>query len=65
MAADSVISIPTSEFFTKIPTIIAAYDNDATADQIAKQIREILPHAKRLRPTTKDWNEQLIQQLNF
>jgi hypothetical protein len=65
LSADSVLSIPTSEFFTKIPTIVAAYDNDATADEIAKQIKEVLPHAKRLRPKTKDWNEQLIQQLNF
>lgn len=62
LAADSARSLPTSESFRNIPTIIAAYDNDPAGDEISKQIKEIIPHATRLRPKAKDWNEQLEKQ---
>lgn len=62
LAADSARSLPISESFRNIPTIIAAYDNDPAGDEISKQIKELIPHATRLRPKAKDWNEQLEKQ---
>jgi 5S rRNA maturation endonuclease (ribonuclease M5)/predicted HicB family RNase H-like nuclease len=37
-----------------------ATDNDKSGDKIAKQLRKRLDHAERWKPDQKDWNDQLV-----
>ncbi|MBP5974210.1 plasmid recombination protein [Brasilonema sp. CT11] len=60
LAADSPRCLPVG-FLSKIPRVIAAYDNDAAGNDTSVAIKEILPHTTRLKPKAKDWNEQLTQ----
>ncbi|BAZ03355.1 plasmid recombinant protein (plasmid) [Tolypothrix tenuis PCC 7101] len=62
MAADSVRSVSV-EFLKNIPTVVAAYDNDAAGDETAQAIMELLPLSCRVRPQAKDWNQELLEQL--
>lgn len=57
LAADSV-ALPL-EFLSKVPTVIAAYDNDTAGNETARQIKRLLPQVSRVRPKAKDWNEEL------
>lgn len=61
LTANSARSLPL-DFLKKIPTLIAAYDNDSAGDEIARQIKQLLPQATRVRPKAKDWNEELKRQ---
>jgi hypothetical protein len=58
LAADSALALPL-DFLRKVPTVIAAYDNDTAGNETAKQIKHLLPQATRVRPKAKDWNEEL------
>ena len=60
IAVDSALSLPV-EFLRDIPQVIAAYDNDATGDETARAIKQLLPQAIRVRPQAIDWNKELIQ----
>ncbi|MBW4499623.1 MAG: plasmid recombination protein [Scytonema hyalinum WJT4-NPBG1] len=60
LAVDSPRCLPV-EFLSKIPRVIAAYDNDTAGNSTSEAIKEILPHTTRLKPKAKDWNEQLTQ----
>lgn len=62
MAADNVRSVSV-EFLKNIPTVVAAYDNDAAGDETAQAIMELLPLSCRVRPQAKDWNQELLEQL--
>ena len=61
LVADSTKSLPV-EYLQSIPTVIAAYDNDA-GDELALAIKEQLPQTERMRPALKDWNEELLARL--
>lgn len=58
LAADSVKALPL-DFLRKVPTVIAAYDNDTAGNETARQIKKLLPQVSRIRPKAKDWNEEL------
>jgi hypothetical protein len=60
LAADSPQCLPV-EFLSKIPKVIAAYDNDENGNSTFQAIKQILSHTARLQPKAKDWNEQLAQ----
>lgn len=62
IAADSVRSVPV-EFLKNIPTVVAAYDNDAAGDETAQAIMELFPLSCRVRPQAKDWNQELLEEL--
>ncbi len=62
MAVDSPKSLPV-EYLKSIPTVVAAYDNDAALDEITKLIQDHLPQATRVRPNALDWNLELMQRL--
>ncbi|KYC34792.1 hypothetical protein WA1_49590 [Scytonema hofmannii PCC 7110] len=59
LAADSVRSLPL-ELLHRTANVVAAYHNDAAGKETYLVIRKVLPHTTRLKPKTKDWNEQLI-----
>jgi len=62
MAADSTRSLPV-EYLKTIRIVVAAYDPDAAGDEVARAISKLLPQATRVRPNTKDWNEELLLRL--
>jgi hypothetical protein len=64
LAVDSARSVPV-EFLRKIPTVVAAYDNDTPGNETARLIKQLLPQATRLKPKAKDWNEELDKRLYF
>ncbi len=64
LAVDSARSVPV-EFLRKIPTVVAAYDNDTAGNETARLIKQLLPQATRLKPKAKDWNEELDKRLYF
>lgn len=59
LAADSIRSLPL-EFLRDIPEVIAAYGNSNVGNQMARDIKELLPQAKLTQPTGFDWNQQLL-----
>ncbi len=59
MAIDDPKSVPT-ERLQHIPQIKVAFNPDDNGEAAAKEIKKILPQAKRLKPKTKDWNERLL-----
>jgi hypothetical protein len=52
-------------FLIKIPTVVAAYDNDEKGNETARLIKQLLPQTTRLKPKVKDWSEQLDNVLYF
>ncbi len=58
LAAPSPRSLPL-DFLKEMPAVIAAYSNDPPSNETAKQIKQMLPQAIRVRPLAKDWNEDL------
>jgi Plasmid recombination enzyme/Protein of unknown function (DUF3991)/Toprim-like len=62
LAVDSTRSLPV-EFLSKIPTVVAAYDNDEKGNETARLIKQLLPQTTRLKPKARDWNEQLHKRL--
>ena len=63
LAADSTRSLPL-DFLKKMTTVVAAYDADPAGDQIARQIKQLLPQAMRVRPKALDWNQELVNAVN-
>jgi hypothetical protein len=61
LAADSVKSVSV-EFLKNISTVVAAYDNDAAGNEMARAIKQLLPGATKMHPQALDWNEQLKEQ---
>lgn len=45
--------------------MVNAVDNDAAGEAQAERIKEIVPHAKRLKPNGLDWNSDLRALLNL
>ncbi|MEC4811824.1 MAG: MobV family relaxase [Scytonema sp. PMC 1069.18] len=62
LVADSAKSLPV-EYLRTIPTVIAAYDNDASGFELDRAIALQLPSSHRVRPALKDWNEELLARL--
>ena len=62
MAVDSLLCLPV-EFLRDIPNIVCAYEKDAAGNEVARQIQELLPQARRVQPNAIDWNEELMQRL--
>jgi hypothetical protein len=59
MAIDDPKSIPV-ERLQHIPQIKVAFNPDDNGEAAAKEIKKILPQAKRLKPKTQDWNQRLL-----
>ncbi len=64
LAVDSARSLPV-EFLSKIPKVVAAYDNDIAGNETARLIKQLLPQTTRLKPKAKDWNEELAKRRYF
>ncbi len=62
LAADSARSLPL-DFLKKMPTVVAAYDNDKSGNEIARAIKQLLPQTTTVRPKAKDWNQELVNGL--
>ncbi|MDF5728912.1 MAG: MobV family relaxase [Rhizonema sp. PD38] len=60
LAVDSALCLPV-EFLSKIPKVVAAYDNDIAGNETARFIKQLLPQTTRLKPKAKDWNEELAK----
>lgn len=63
LTVDSALCVPV-EFLRKIPTVVAAYDNDEKGNEMARLIKQLLPQTTRLKPKAKDWNEELDKRLS-
>ena len=59
LVVDSANSLP-QEFLREIPTVIAAYNNDSKGNEIAQQIKQLLPQTLSQKPLSNDWNLDLI-----
>jgi DNA primase len=46
-----------------MPTVVAAYDNDKSGNEIARAIKQLLPQTTTVRPKAKDWNQELVNGL--
>nr|WP_026082245.1 MobV family relaxase [Mastigocladopsis repens] len=62
LSADSPRSLPL-EFLSKVPKVIAAYDNDVAGQKTAEAIKELLPQTTIVRPQALDWNAELLEYL--
>jgi septum formation inhibitor MinC len=61
LVADSARNLPLE--FLKDKDVIVAYDGDSAGDEKAREIKQLLPQATRIRPIAEDWNEQLLKRL--
>ena len=58
MATDNPQYLPV-DYLKKMPIVVNAVDNDAAGKAMAAQIKELIPHTKRLKPNGLNWNEDL------
>jgi hypothetical protein len=59
IAVDSPRCMPV-EFLSYFKEVVAAYDSDATGEEISAAVKKVLPQTTRLKPKARDWNQQLI-----
>ncbi|BDA71518.1 plasmid recombination enzyme [Calothrix sp. PCC 7716] len=59
IAIDSPQCMPV-EFLSYFKEVVAAYDNDGVGDEIAGAVKKVLPQTTRLKPSSGDWNQQLV-----
>jgi len=64
MATDNPQNLPV-EYLKKMPIVVNAVDDDAAGKAMAAQIKELIPHAKRLKPNGLNWNEDLGERINL
>jgi len=64
MATDNPQNLPV-DYLKKMPMVVNAVDDDAAGKAMAAQIKELIPHAKRLKPLGLSWNEDLGERINL
>ena len=64
LSTDGAGQIPI-EYLQEVFEVVIAYDNDQAGKEMAQRVSSQLPQAKRKTPKTIDWNQDLVNSLDW